>query len=433
MRKLVIYHHYYFVSFHARVCFNLPTFHAYLEAKVRALTLSRAMQYEIISNVASNVKLFIEPSMEVGEVRGLVSAMITSCLQEQNVRLTFQGHQLVNDSETWATVLELYPLPEGAPRKIFACVTSKRVAGAPSLSEASAALSSMNRSERKSSRAEVQRVEQLLDFLYEKPDVFEAMISSFPGVKRFIDTNPDIAQMLRDREAVKGIIMSKIDPTQNQLMNKSLQVRSAQLSAIPGAVQLSERYIHDHMTDLENDLATVWNGGGQGANDGAAGPDSTKEANNGTPSSAPGQVTADGRVTQPLAGDVGNLKSEPMGVTVDGRGSGNSDGSLFATAAKDLIPTLTRYPSPSTATGADGASHAAVPFETPTQNESISHNASETVGMASATGDVARWSSQLALLKDMGFDNEAQCLEALRAANGDVDKAACFIIDENDL
>ncbi|CBH17021.1 hypothetical protein, conserved [Trypanosoma brucei gambiense DAL972] len=353
---------------------------------------SNSMLCQVVSNITDPVELFIEPEMTVGEVRALVAEMTVDS-NDWNVRLTFQGHTLEDDEETWSSVTQQYPVAQGVAPKLFSHASKKR-------EEKARPPVSLPLMEEQKDRQQAKLMEPIIDTLVNDPNFSEMMISGQPSLRRLIDANPEVGRLFRNPETLKSLIMSQIDPDQRRAMNRNVQLQLAQISAIPGGEQLLERYTSGLMDDMDLNLDLVRN----------------------TKTKVPEDEKDDN--SESVRGVNSEALPNPWSQSTNTADSGNTN--TFSNAAMNLfgIPGNVGHPSLGNLFG----SGLGGPFPFMSPGISIP----QTGVTASQRGDDAtRWSQQLAMLKDMGFMDEELCLEALRMTNGDVDMAVNFIVNKD--
>ncbi|KAF5223364.1 hypothetical protein ECC02_003643 [Trypanosoma cruzi] len=377
------------------------------------------MLFQIVSNVADKVDLFIEDEMTVGEVRVLIGQMIDA--DEKTIRLTFQGHVLEDDKATWELILKMYPLAEDTPRKLFVHVSERLRTGSASMEALRAALvSASGQEDEKAARVQARLMEPVIDLMVKDPSMVEMMLSSHPGLKQMLEKHPELKSHVCDPETLKTLMMSQIDPDQRRSLNRGMGLQLAQLSALPGGEQLFEHLTSEYLNDMAALTETHVSSSSDNVDEAQARPDPTKEANS---EALPNPWE---RQTSSLQGASGlnSVNGNTNNLFSAFGGLGASGGSMpFAGLPGNIASlghtnpvTAASFLPPRMLSSSHEGNH--VPTTDPTHTREASANTGE-------------WASQLATLREMGFDNEALCLEALRASNGDIDGAVNYIADKD--
>ncbi|KAH9592977.1 Ubiquitin-associated domain [Trypanosoma melophagium] len=391
------------------------------------------MLYQIVSNVCDAVELFIDDAMTVGEVRVLAGAMV-GAEEDRHVAVTFQGHLLHDDGLPWAALLRARPLPPGGPRKLFVHVSDRHPDGSAEAMRVALRAAAATREEERAGRDQARMMEPIIDMMVQNPRFMDAVLGADPAMKRILKGNPEMERMLRDPETLKSFIMAQMDPEQRRLMSRDLQLQMAQVSAIPGGEQLLERYVTSILQELDSDGDPTQRDTATEVDEEQARPDPNKEANcealpnpwkqqSSSASSSSMQNNLDwmGPNTDMTNFLLNNLGGEnpsgsgnsafPSFLQLLGNSSLMSGDNPFATAGS-FVPQGVE---------ASNRETMAQPSTTAPASEKTTDNAAK---------DKTQWAAQLAMLKDMGFDDEALCLEALNETNGDVDAAVSFIVDK---
>ncbi|RNF06775.1 ubiquilin [Trypanosoma rangeli] len=378
------------------------------------------MLFQVVSNIAEKVDLFIEDDMRVGEVRVLIGQMIGA--DEETIRLTFQGHVLEDDTATWALVLKLYPLADDTPCKLFAHVSEKLRTGSASSEAMRAALMSVAGHENeRDARAQAKMMEPVIDLMVRDPSTLDMMISINPGLKEMLNKHPELKRHFCDPETLKTLMMSQIDPDQRRSLSLGMGLQLAQLSAMPGGEQLFERMTSEYMNDMSALTETTGLSASDSVDEAQARPDPNKEANSEAlpnpweqqPSSAGGRLES-------------NLMSQNPAGLLSLFGGGHNAGSAAPLAGlPSNLPFLLANGNPHTSTSFLPS------WITTSSNVGGQAQPAGSTQAGETSRIAAEWAPQLAVLREMGFDNEALCLEALRASNGDIDGAVNYIADKD--
>ncbi|KEG09690.1 ubiquilin [Trypanosoma grayi] len=374
------------------------------------------MLYQVVSNVADKVELFVEGEMTVAEVRVLVGAMIGA--DERNIRLTFQGHVLEDDAAPWDAVLRTYPLVDGVPRKLFAYVSGRQRAEAPSGEALRAALltTSNTAEEERAARENARMMEPVIDMMVRNPGFLDMLISTQPELKEVIKGQPDVERLLRDPDTMKTLMMSRFDPDRMRSLSRDMQLQFAHISATPGGEQRLQHYTEGASQSIVQALESAQQESDGGVDEALARPDPNKKANDealpnpwANQSSSSSQAPAE-------------MNTNAMRAILASSGGGGSrmpflgpPGHAPPAAARNLFSAVTDM----------------FPQGIPPVSGSGVHLPGLAQAREAVPNDAVRWAAQLSMLKDMGFEDEALCIEALRATNGDVDKAVGFIVDRN--
>ncbi|CCD14479.1 unnamed protein product, partial [Trypanosoma congolense IL3000] len=232
------------------------------------------MLCRVVSNVTEPLDLFIEPAMTVGEVRVLIKEMVCEP-GEWNVSLKFQGRTLHEDDESWSSVCRRNPHHEGKAPKIIVLVSSTQEAETRGLGVSAI----RNQVDTEQERMEAKMTELAADMLAKNPELLESMLSPQTTLRRLVDENPELRQVVNNPDALKSVIMSYVDPKERRMTNRILQLQMAQLSSVPGGEQLLQRYTSGLLDDLDADLSAIGKPNVAGIDESAGRPDSTKRCN----------------------------------------------------------------------------------------------------------------------------------------------------------
>lgn len=377
------------------------------------------MLYQIVSNIADKVELFIEDDMTVGEVRVLIGQMINA--DEETIRLTFQGHVLEDNKMTWGLVLDMYPLAEESARKIFVYVSEKLRANSVNFESVRASLLSATiQEEEKAAREEAKFMEPIIDYMVKDPSMIEMMVSSVPELKKVLDDEPELRSQICNPETLKNLMMSQIDPDMRRTMSREMGLQLAQISAHPGGEQMLEHYTSKYLSDMAAlsemnatpprervDEAQAQLDQKKGINREALPNPWEQQTTPAPPHVAPRPLADNQAISSPLAA--------LFGANAAGAGNVPPTTPFYGSANPFAAALLNRQPVMPPANTWNAA-----------QPQSASGGGAKNGGVAAA-----RWVAELVVLKEMGFENEELCLEALTAANGDIDEAVNYIVSKN--
>ncbi|EKF32038.1 hypothetical protein MOQ_004118 [Trypanosoma cruzi marinkellei] len=378
------------------------------------------MLFQIVSNVADKVDLFIEDEMTVGEVRVLIGQMIDA--DEKTIRLTFQGHVLEDDNAAWELILKMYPLAEDIPRKLFVHVSERLRTGSASMEAVRAALvSASGQEDEKAARVQARLMEPVIDLMVKDPSMLEMMLSSNPGLKQMLEKHPELKSHICDPETLKTLMMSQIDPDQRRSLNRGMGLQLAQLSALPGGEQLFEHLTSEYLNDMAALTETNVPSSSDAVDEAQARPDPTKEANS---EALPNPWERQPSSLQGASGLNNSMNGNTNDLFSAFGGHGASGGLMPFAGLPSNIASL-GHTNPVT------AASFLPPWMLPSSNETNQVPPTDPTHTREASANTGEWASQLATLREMGFDNEALCLEALRASNGDIDGAVNYIADKD--
>lgn len=406
--------------------------------------------------------LVLEDDMTVGEVRGLIGAML-DLPESSTVAMTYVGRQLNDDELTWGDAVRAVeassssfkakpptsaangatspPQPPQPVRKVFCRVTSRAPTSDVSAEALRAALASKERTaaEEKAEREQARRMEPMIDALASSPEFVDRMLDMQPGLKKMIEEHPEVGRDLRNPEVIKAMMMSQIDPDRRREMNRSLELQMAHIAAIPGGQQLLDRHMSGMLASLDAD-GTRTEADLHAASEEHARPTPGKSVNsealpNPWASSSPALPSG----PPPLPPMPGFSPFGPM------MGAGRGGGHAATGAAPPPALGGGLYgQSPAAAFAQLFGGNAGTPFGyggsgnggglpmMPPANAMSSSAGAAPVGGSLAPATTADYSSQLVTLREMGFDNEALCKEALAACNGDVEDAVVYIAERQD-
>ncbi|ORC91658.1 ubiquilin [Trypanosoma theileri] len=391
------------------------------------------MLYQIVSNVCDALELFIEDEMTVGEVRALVGAMLGAEADGPHVAVTFQGRLLHDDGLAWGALLAAHPLPPGAARKLFVHVSDRHPTGSAETMRLALRAAAVTREEERAGRDQARMMEPIIDMMVHNPGFMEAVLGADPAMKRVLKGNPEMDRMLRDPETLKSFIMAQMDPEQRRMMDRDLQLQMAQVSAIPGGEQLLERYVTSVLQELDADGDSTHREAAAEVDEAQARPDPNKEANSEALPNPWKQQSSSVSSTQNNSEFMMGPNADMTNLLLGNFGVGNASnaGNVGFPSFLQLFENtpLMSGGNPSATTGSVLPQGGVTPNrENMAQPNTLAPSAERTTD--NIAKDKTQWASQLAMLKDMGFEDEVLCVEALCATNGDVDAAVSFIVDK---
>ncbi|KPI88023.1 hypothetical protein ABL78_2899 [Leptomonas seymouri] len=408
------------------------------------------MEYNIISNRGHKTTLFIDDEMTVGDVRGVAAAMLDAP-EDRVMTVSLAGKLLTDDSETWANLCaRLFHNQQPAPmlRKLFCNLTDKPVTETQSGEVMRMFASSEERKlEKEKERQSAETMEMMVESLSQNPALLESMLSMNPQIQKMQKKSPEVARMLKDPETLKTILLSSVNPERRREMERSAELQLAQISAMPGGQQAINHYTDQLMIDseeeeTENERAIrIGTSAPSGANASLYTPDPTKDANsdplpNPWAAASAGAPPAVAAAASPLRSLNGSLPAtNPFG--------------LFAPPHPSAT---TGFPSPSFPSPSFGAQDPAAMqammqmiMQSMGNNNSASPLAAASAPLATQAAPAVpeghasvasapplseeKLQAGLAALRDMGFEDESLCREALQATGGDVEGAVDYIAE----
>lgn len=443
------------------------------------------MEYHIISNKGDKTTLCIDDEMTVGDVRGVAAAMLDAP-EDRIMTVSLAGKLLTDDAETWADLRgRLFRGQQPAPlqRKLFCNLTDKPVTETQSGEVMRMFASKEERKqEQEKERQSAAAMESMVESMAQNPGMLESMLSMNPQIQKLQKKSPEVARMLKDPETLKSILLSSVNPERRKEMERNAELQLAQISAMPGGQQAINHYMDQMNADgdeeeTDNERAIrIGTAAASEANDSLYTPDPTKDANNeplpnpwASPSGG-GAAPAVPPAANPFAALGGGFGGAGGGGGAGMSAAGNPFGffppnnmgrdNLTASAAPSAgaaaaSPFGAHDPAAmqamwqmfmqsmggqgSTGLGGPSAAASASPAVPPalTAAESESQNATHSTALASAAVAPAELSEDalqagVVALRDMGFEDEALCRQALRASGGDVEAAVDYIAEHQE-
>lgn len=407
------------------------------------------MEYQIICSSGEKATLVIDDAMTVDEVRGVVSAMMN--LRDDVVTtISLNGTALTTDTEQWGSLVRRTDprgLMTALHRKIF-CNISQRPKTELQSGEAMRAMLSKDeiKAEESKERQRARQMESLIDSMVKMPGFFDAMVSMNPEAKAMMEKNPSVAQQMNNPALLKSMMMAQIDPDRRREMERSFDLQMAQISAMPGGQQMINQYMHTLMEDMQECEGAA----GQRETDSSATaeescrPDPSREANsdalpnpwapnqsqqpqrplgsffNSHGPEVPPSMPASLFGGLPFLANGGTLNHSALPSSSSGAGGilpsgGLADGFFNPSGAGglNLMQLMNQMASP---TPQREPSHP--PVEASTGRDAVAPR----TDTSSAT-----FEDGMAVLRDMGFEDDALCREALTRCSGNVEDAVEYI------
>lgn len=452
-----------------------------------------SMEYVIVSNMSSKMSLVIDDTMTVAEVRAVIMAML-DVSDNQTIRLTFNGKTLHQDELMWGEIVQRahHNNVSAQDRKVF-CIVSARsdhqVGGVDALRIAFASQQDVAAKE-KEAREHARKMEPLVDAMVSNPGFVESMLQSTPQMQQLMKKHPDVAREMNNPEFMKRIVMSQFNPDYNRELSRSMDLQFAQLSTIPGAQQILEGYVNGMKRDLEGNMQRT-ESDLHAASEEHARPQAGKEVNNDvlpnpweaaqTMSAAPLRMpSAQTGQPHPFMNPFMALGQSPGASMMNNYNNSNPNGwlermmlnapnpssspALNWTAPGSYTPHVDVTTGQSSMRGGDNSYNSST-YADSSRDQTNSHidtsggavegsmltvvqgTASDAVrSQATAsvpttqqtqqpqhtTAMMATRIAQVNLLKEMGFEDESLCHEALQSTEGDVEEAVQYIVKKRD-
>ncbi|KAG5475301.1 hypothetical protein LSCM1_03414 [Leishmania martiniquensis] len=404
------------------------------------------MEYQIISSKGDKFALCIDDEMTVGDVKGVAAAMLDAP-DDVIMTVSLNGKLLKNDAETWGELrgrLFRSQQPHPMQRKLFCNVTDR-----PVVESQSAEMLRMlptreeKKLEQEKEREKAAAMNSMVDSLADNPAFLESMLSMNPMIQSMQKKSPEVARMLKDPDTLRMLLKSSVDPQRRREMERNAELQLAHIAALPGGQQMINHYMDQLIEDEEETDTQRQVRIGMSTTDVSSElnqPDPNKEANNDplpNPWAAPASVTPSPQASAfPFGGTDGFPFAHPFSFppTAASLPSGAATNTMAPFFARDVASALSRGPDqaamnetiemvmpsmraqplvPSTTTAnAPSPSVAAPPSSTPPSV--LSEEAME---------------RGLSVLRDMGFEDEALCREALAACGGDAEAAVDYIAE----
>ncbi|KAG5500952.1 hypothetical protein GH5_04541 [Leishmania sp. Ghana 2012 LV757] len=288
-------------------------------------------------------------------------------------------------------------------------------------------------------------MDSMVDSLADNPAFLESMLSMNPMIQNMQKKSPEVARMLKDPDTLRMILKSSVDPQRRREMERNAELQLAHIAALPGGQQMINHYMDQLAEDEEETYAQRQLRIGTSPADVSSEltqPDPTKEANNDplpNPWATP-VATASG-VLPPHAGafSFGGTEAFPLG-----NGFGFPPTTAFSSsgaATSAMAPFFAGNLTAASSSGPDQAtlnamievmpSMKAQPLAPPTTTDDVP---SPSVAAALPSSSPPVLSEEVmqrgvAVLRDMGFEDEALCREALTACGGDAEAAVDYIAE----
>lgn len=401
------------------------------------------MEFSIISNKGDKATLCIDDEMTVGDVKGVTAAMLDA---PENLVMTvaLNGKLLTDNDETWGELRARVfrgEQPQPMQRKLFCNLTDR-----PIVEEQSADVLRMlptkeeKKMEQEQEREKAASMDAMVDALADNPAFMESLLGTNPVMEKMKKKSPEVARMLKDPDTLRTILKASIDPQRRREMERNAELQLAHISAMPGGQQMVNHYMDQiEADDEETDAQRQLRIGTSTAevSDDLTHPDPTKEANNdplpnpwaAAPNAVP--ASAAGPFGGGFDGGLGGANSFPFGSAfgnpfLGAAAAAPAAGPPSASAASGVAPlggmdaaSMQNFmamlqsmagapPAAATPTPPPAAS-AAAPAVTALSEEALQRG--------------------LATLREMGFEDEGLCREALTACGGDAEAAVDYIAE----
>ncbi|KAG5499219.1 hypothetical protein JIQ42_04032 [Leishmania sp. Namibia] len=406
------------------------------------------MEYQIISSKGDKFALCIDDEMTVGDVKGVAAAML-DVPDDVIMTVSLNGKLLKNDAETWGELrgrLFRSQQPHPMQRKLFCNVTDRPVVESQSAEMLRMLPSKEEKKlEQEKDREKAAAMDSMVDSLADNPAFLESMLSMNPMIQNMQKKSPEVARMLKDPDTLRMILKSSVDPQRRREMERNAELQLAHIAALPGGQQMINHYMDQLAEDEEETYAQRQLRIGTSAGDVSSElnqPDPTKEANNDplpNPWATPA-ATASGALP-PHAGafSFGGTEAFPFGnvfgfpPTTAFPSSGAATSAMAPFFGRNLTAASSREP--------DQAALNAMFEVMPSMKAQPLAPATTTTDVPSPSVAAALPSSSppmlseevmqrgVAVLRDMGFEDEALCREALTACGGDAEAAVDYIAE----
>eukprot|EP00796_Vickermania_ingenoplastis_P008735 gene8735-6141_t len=345
-------------------------------------------KYMIVSQQLKE-ELVIDEELTVEEIRGVIEAML-DVPSHMTVSITCAGKRVENSMGTWEEAMAtLFPddaannsSGEEVVRKLYCPMTQR----AEALDPSSVAMREVLSSNRPLSHVErQQRVEAfapMAEMMANNPEMLRSLLVS-QGIN---PDHPQVKMMLEDKEMVKNMIMSSVDPdAQRALQHMDLQI--AQL----GATQEGSFFVNAAMEQARNDSGLFTEVRKSAvdlhpATEAHSRPNPSQNANN--------EV-----LPNPWADAPPLASTAPFGRMPGMPGMPSPFG-------QGLMPSWTSGPQLDR------------PVPEPVVNEKEPSPTARPAPNMTALRNL--YSEQLRQLQSFGFEDDSLCLEALAASNGDI-------------
>ncbi|GET89718.1 hypothetical protein, conserved [Leishmania tarentolae] len=410
------------------------------------------MEYQIISSKGDKLALCIDDDMTVGDVKGVAAAMLDAP-DDVMMTVSLNGKLLKDDAENWGQLcrrLFQSQQPHPRQRKLFCNVTDRPVPE-PQSTDMLRMLPSKEekKMELEKEREKVAAMDSMVDTLADNPAFLESMLSMNPMIQKMQKKSPEVARMLKDPDTLRMLLKSSVDPQRRREMERSAELQLAHIAALPGGQQMINHYMDQLTEDQEEADTQPQLPIGRSTveiSDELTHPDPTKETNNdplpnpwATPAAAaPGAVSHAGNpfsfggtedfpffnnVGFPPAGASSSLGAAIAPVTSSriGESSALSSSGQQQASMKAMIEMMMQsmWTPPAAQT------------MTPTEAPSASTAAAPGPASAPALSEEAMQRG-LSALREMGFEDEGLCREALTACSGDAEAAVDYIAEHQE-
>ncbi|KAK7201785.1 UBA/TS-N domain containing protein [Novymonas esmeraldas] len=396
------------------------------------------MEYQIISNKGEKVALFIDDEMTVADVKGVAAAMLDAP-EDVVMTVSLNGKLLGNDGETWAELRGrlfrgLQPLP--MQRKLYCTVTDRPVVEVQS-AEVLRMLPSKEEKklEQERERANAAAMDSMVDSLADNPAFLQSMMSMNPMLAKMQKKSPEVARMLQDPETMRLLLKSSVNPERRREMERSLELQLAQISALPDGQQMINHYMNQFTDDLDDgdeqqpqpSAASATEAG-----DTLNHPDPTKDAVNDplpnpwAAAAAPAPAASSATAT-PFAGPGGFPFGNPFAASAFGGAAPPGPTSFLGSGSASAPSASHSNPASMNAMLASMMQAMQATPSAPPPPAPAAATAPAPAPHATVAEDVMQ--RGLSVLRDMGFDDEALCREALLACAGDAEAAVDYIAE----
>lgn len=407
------------------------------------------MEYQIISSKGDKFALCIDDDMTVGDVKGVAAAMLDAP-DDVIMTVSLNGKLLKDDAETWGELrsrLFRSQQPHPMQRKLFCNVTDRPVVESQS-AEVLRMLPSKEEKklEQEKEREKVAAMDFMVDTLADNPAFLESMLSMNPMIKKMQKKSPEVARMLKDPDTLRMLLKSSVDPQRRREMERNAELQLAHIAALPGGQQMINHYMDQLTEDEEETGAQRQLRIGRSTaevNDELTHPDPTKEANNDplpNPWATPA-ATAPGAASQTgSAFPLGVAEGSPFLSPFD-----FPPAAAFPSSGAAVDPVASSFVGGSATAASSGQDQAAMnamiemimqsmrtPSSAPTTVTADPPSSSTAAAPASASPSALSEEAMqqgLATLREMGFEDETLCREALTACGGDAEAAVDYIAE----
>ncbi|AIN99453.1 hypothetical protein LPMP_270710 [Leishmania panamensis] len=407
------------------------------------------MEYQIISSKGDKLALCIDDEMTVGDVKGVAAAMLDAP-EDVIMTVSLNGKLLKDDAETWGELrgrLFRSQQPHPIQRKLFCNVTDRPVVESQS-AEMLRMLPSREEKklEQEKEREKVAAMDSMVDSLADNPALLESMLSMNPMIKNMQKKSPEVARMLKDPDTLRMLLKSSVDPQRRREMERNAELQLAHIAALPGGQQMINHYM-DQLTqdEEESDIQRQLRLGTSSieVNNELYHPDPTREANNDplpNPWATPAG-TASGAVPQaasafPFGAAEGFPFANPFGfppAPVSSFNGAATDTMGFPVVA-GTAPALSGEPDQAVMDAMVNVMLRSMSTSPPTPTATAASSPPPSIAAPPRSAIPSALSEEvmqhgLSTLRDMGFEDEALCREALTVCGGDAEAAVEYIAE----